>query len=281
MVRKTLKLYVCLIPYPDTLNEEVLSGEDTIKDANDYNDFEETRLSLNRNLTPVINALESEPYIVSVSPNPSQDTSLPGLSVYANFTVEHPDNISNSELRDFYKYSIRFSDHENRHPNEVSLDIDVVGMKVKNLKKAAMKVLKSNLNFIQKRIRDFELKKFGEQRTYITDERPDETVSEKLKIAESPFQFRRSAGNWNPRTIGYDFDEIIFKIRDKNKIAVYSDLIDDIMWYINSCRAEYDFCRKIQDCDKEKLLQWLAKKDNGSRDKTIENVKAYISKLKD
>lgn len=135
MVRKTLKLYVCLIPYSDTLNEEVLSDEDTIKDADDYNDFEETRLSLNRNLTPVINALESEPYIVSVSPNPSQDTSLPGLSVYANFTVEHPDNISNSELRDFYKYSIRFSDHENRHPNEVSLDIDVVGMKVKNLKR--------------------------------------------------------------------------------------------------------------------------------------------------
>ena len=230
MVRK-LKLYMCLIPYSDALNEEVLSGEDTIKDADDYNDFEETRLSLNRNLTPVINALESEPYIVSVSPNPSQDTSLPGLSVYANFTVEHPDNISNSELRDFYKYSIRFSDHENRHPNDVSLDIDVVGMKVKNLKKAAMKVLKSNLNFIQKRIRDFELEKFGEQKTFITDEKPNEPVSEKLQIAEAPFQFRRSAGNWNPRTIGYDFDDIIFSTKDAKKAAIFADISDDIMWY--------------------------------------------------
>ena len=280
MVRK-LKLYMCLIPYSDALNEEVLSGEDTIKDADDYNDFEETRLSLNRNLTPVINALESEPYIVSVSPNPSQDTSLPGLSVYANFTVEHPDNISNSELRDFYKYSIRFSDHENRHPNDVSLDIDVVGMKVKNLKKAAMKVLKSNLNFIQKRIRDFELEKFGEQKTFITDEKPNEPVSEKLQIAEAPFQFRRSAGNWNPRTIGYDFDDIIFSTKDAKKAAIFADISDDIMWYINSCRADYDFCRKVNDCDKLKMLNWLARKDNGSRDKTIENVKAYIGKLKD
>lgn len=281
MVRKTLKLYVCLIPYSDTLNEEVLSGEDTIKDADDYNDFEETRLSLNRNLTPVINALESEPYIVSVSPNPSQDTSLPGLSVYANFTVEHPDNISNSELRDFYKYSIRFSDHENRHPNEVSLDIDVVGMKVKNLKKAAMKVLKSNLNSIQKRIRDFELEKFGEQKTFITDEKQDETVSEKLQIAEAPFQFRRSVGNWNPKTIGYDLDDIVFSTKDAKKAAIFADISDDIMWYINSCRADYDFCRKINDCDKLKMLNWLSRKDNGSGDRTIENVKAYISKLKD
>ena len=101
----------------------------------------------------------------------------------------------------------------------------------------------------------------------------------KLQIAEAPFQFRRSVGNWNPKTIGYDFDDIIFKLRDRNKIAVYSDLIDDIMWYIDSCRAGYDFCRKIQDCDKEKLLQWLSKKDNGSRDKTIENVNNYLVKF--
>lgn len=278
MVNKVIKLYISIVPYTSTLHEEMLSGDDTIQGAENYNDFEEARLSLNRNLTPVINALESEPYIVSVSPNPSQDTSLPGLSVYANFTVDHPDNISNTELRDYYKYSIRFSDHENRHPNEVSLDVDVVGMKVKNLKKAAMKVLKSNLNQIQKRIKDFELEKFGEQKTFITDERPDENVSEKLQIAEAPFQFRRSVGNWNPRTIGYDFDDIIFSIRDARKAATFADISDDIMWFINSCRADYDFCRKVNDCDKIKLLDFVAKKGEMSRDNTIKVVKQYIDK---
>ena len=278
MVNKVIKLYISVVPYTSTLHEEVLSSDDIIQGAENYNNFEEARLSLNRNLTPVINALESEPYIVSVSPNPSQDTSLPGLSVYANFTVDHPDNISNTELRDYYKYSIRFSDHENRHPNEVSLDVDVVGMKVKNLKKAAMKVLKSNLNQIQKRIKDFELEKFGEQKTFITDERPDENVSEKLQIAEAPFQFRRSVGNWNPRTIGYDFDDLIFSMKDARKAATFADISDDIMWFINSCRADYDFCRKVNDCDKRKLLDFVAKKGEMSRDNTIKVVKQYIDK---
>ena len=103
----------------------------------------------------------------------------------------------------------------------------------------------------------------------------------KLQIAEAPFQFRRSVGNWNPKTIGYDFDDIIFSTKDAKKAAIFADISDDIMWYIISCRADYDFCRKINDCDKLKMLNWLSKKDNGSRDKTIENVKTYISKLKD
>ena len=103
----------------------------------------------------------------------------------------------------------------------------------------------------------------------------------KLQIAEAPFQFRRSVGNWNPKTIGYDFDDIIFSTKDAKKAAIFADISDDIMWYINSCRADYDFCRKVNDCDKLKMLNWLSKKDNGSRDKTIENVKTYISKLKD
>ena len=53
----------------------------------------------------------------------------------------------------------------------------------------------------------------------------------KLQIAEAPFQFRRSVGNWNPKTIGYDFDDLIFSMRDARKAATFADISDDIMWY--------------------------------------------------
>lgn len=100
----------------------------------------------------------------------------------------------------------------------------------------------------------------------------------KLQIAEAPFQFRRSVGNWNPKTIGYDFDDIIFSMKDARKAATFADISDDIMWFINSCRADYDFCRKVNDCDKRKLLDFVAKKGEMSRDNTIRVVKQYIDK---
>lgn len=100
----------------------------------------------------------------------------------------------------------------------------------------------------------------------------------KLQIAEAPFQFRRSVGNWNPKTIGYDLDDIIFSTKDAKKAAIFADISGDIMWYINSCRADYDFCRKVNDCDKRKLLDFVAKKGEMSRDNMIKTVKQYIDK---
>ena len=91
-------------------------------------------------------------------------------------------------IEKYYKYDIRFSDHNDKHKPEYKTRyyVNMVGMKTRNLSKKALQIFKKNLEDVQKRIRDFEIEKFGEQKTFITD-RPKVKESIKLKIREFPY----------------------------------------------------------------------------------------------
>ena len=65
-------------------------------------------------------------------------------------------------------YTIRFSDHENKHPElGVVEEVDMTDMKASNLMKAGMRVFKRKLSDVQRDIAKFEIEKFGEQQTFL------------------------------------------------------------------------------------------------------------------
>lgn len=219
-------LYVDLVPFyekVECLNEDI-SDTEKIKSGNNYpiEDHIRIRRQIKNKIVPIANEIRKEPYIKYANPDISSPRIQRGLSVYIDFAIDYPDDVTQDEINRYYKYSIRFSEHEDLHGTDKNrYYVELEGRTLNDLYRVGLRKFNSKKEKIQKRIRDFELEKFGEQRTYITDERPDETVSEKLKIAEAPLQFRRSVGNWNPRTIGYDFDDIVFSIKDAKKAAIF------------------------------------------------------------
>lgn len=266
----------------DNLLDESISADEPIKQGDEYpiDDHVEIRTQIKNALKPLASKIKNYNSIIKYAqPDMSPKYIKRGLSTYVDFGIIPPDGLTNQEIDKNYKWSIRFSEHGDLHgEGKNRYYVELEGRKLNDLCAVGWRKFKSKLPKIQKKIRDFEIEKFGEQKTFITDEKPDETVSEKLQIAEAPFQFRRSVGNWNPRTIRYDFDDLIFSTKDAKKAAIFADISDDIMWYINSCRADYDFCRKVNDCDKRKLLDFVTKKGEMSRDNMIKTVKQYIDK---
>lgn len=282
-------LYVDILPYSEVikLNEDNKILGKNIKKATEYKDYVRARKELCAILAEPCERIEKLDYIKYCQPNPSDDTSKPGLSVYMNLMFNPPEGLTKEEIDSKYKYSIRFSDHKDKHKTIGRKQIKLVGKNVDSLPDTAWSIFNSELITFQDIIRDFEIEKFGEQKTFITDEKPKEqnssidttTESFKLTIAESPVTtFRRSVGAWNPKTIGYDFDDIIFSLKDRNKISAWSDYIEDIMWFIDTARADYDFCASVNDCDKVKLLTWLQKKKPTTREDTIKFVKKYLER---
>ena len=176
-------MYLQMMRYSDfiaLLKEEVLSNSDIIKNGDDYEDPIETRRSIKYHLKKFANKLRSMEFVDDAFVDISQSNR--GLSNYVTIVFNHPDDISKQEKKDYYSYTIRFSDHDNKHPKEKpEYEIGLVGRKVGNLTYAGTKFLYKKLPQIQQHINDFEIKKYRKVKTNLC---ANKNESIKLRIRE-------------------------------------------------------------------------------------------------
>ena len=172
-------LYITFTPHWYMLKEEKLSSDDIIKNGAEYRDQVETRMSIKNFLKDAAKNIRSLDYIRYCDVDTSKPKIKRGLSNYVEIGFKYPDGLTDVEIEKYYKYDIRFSDHNDKHKPEYKTRyyVNMVGMKTRNLSKKALQIFKKNLEDVQKRIRDFEIEKFGEQKTFITD-RPKNNVDE-------------------------------------------------------------------------------------------------------
>ena len=177
--------------YKRLLVEERLNDDDIIHKANEYHDYEETRASLNTHLTKLASEIRKNKYVKNAQTNPSEDTTRPGLSTYVNISFKNPDGLTKKEIKDFYHYALRFSDHKDRHKNKHKnrnkndkMEVQIVGKTVKDVLKDGLQEFNDSISSIQQRITEFEIKKFGKPITFV-NKNSDKTESIKLRIKES------------------------------------------------------------------------------------------------
>ena len=169
------------------LREEKLKGSDIIKKGDEYNDQQETKISIKNHLKKLAKKFRNLDFVEDTFVNPSPANR--GLSNYITVIFKHPDNISKQEIEDNYLYLIRYSDHKDKHPEkDVDYHINLVGRRVDKLGYGGMKFLFSKLPEIQDDISEFENKKFGKELTNILDDKTNNSAKTeciKLRIRES------------------------------------------------------------------------------------------------
>lgn len=118
-------------------------------------------------IIPIADEIENFPFVSDTNPYSSSPNNTDGLSNYIGIEFNHPDFIPEDKLDELYRFKLRFSDHENKHPeNGKTEEINMIGMKPKNLRKSAMKIFKSKLSDIQANIKKYEIDTYGEQYTF-------------------------------------------------------------------------------------------------------------------
>ena len=118
-------------------------------------------------IIPIADEIENFPFVSDTNPYSSSPNNTDGLSNYIGIEFNHPDFIPEDKLDELYRFKLRFSDHENKHPeNGQTEEINMIGMKPKNLRKSAMKIFKSKLSDIQANIKKYEIDTYGEQYTF-------------------------------------------------------------------------------------------------------------------
>jgi hypothetical protein len=182
-------------------------------------------------LKSVSNKIRNLDIVDVVNPNPSKFKD--SLSIYINVLFQYPKDISVEERDKYYKYIIRFSDHKDKHPKDcVTSRITTTGRRVSDLNKLAMDAFNDSLPEIEERIRDFEISKYGEQRTFLTKkneslklrirERENTEITERLEAVSGNTYCSESVGditNWilnkpKPYRILYDSKFDVWCIAD-------------------------------------------------------------------
>lgn len=166
-------IYIDMLPFLGVkdsiqLNEDDIQPDHVFsKDKKYDNEFDTRQYILAKYIAPFAKRLvEDFDFVVDYDAHSSSEGNY-GLSNYLTLTFEHPDNITESELEETYMYTIRFSDHENKHPELGAVEeVDMTDMKASNLMKAGMRVFKRKLSDVQRNIAKFEIEKFGEQQTF-------------------------------------------------------------------------------------------------------------------
>lgn len=163
-------VYIDIVPYIDTIHtitEDKIDPEDTISVGDMYKSQLDTRWHILLDyIVPISKSIGSLKYIESAEPRASSPNNERGLSNYIDVVFNHPENISDEDIEKFYTYTIRFSDHENNHiENGEVEEVKIVGMKAKNLHKAAMKVFKNKLFDIERDIEKFEKRESSERKS--------------------------------------------------------------------------------------------------------------------
>lgn len=168
---ENLEFYVDMLPYVDTVGtftEDIILPDDEILSGNDYADVKDTRKFLRMYLSDVVNVIKLYKDVQSCWVRSASNETKTGLSNYIDIVFRHPKSISKQDEENYYKYTIRFSDHEQNESSENMIkSIHIVGMKPKNFEKAARSAYNKNLWIAQDRIKKFELEKFGKQITFL------------------------------------------------------------------------------------------------------------------
>ena len=156
-------IYVDIMSYYDAherLNEEILKQDDIIKKHNKYKDPVETRLNLLSYLKPIADNLEnSYDFIVSCTTSSSPERIKKSLSNYIDIEFIHPKNVPEDIVKKLYTYTIRYSDHENKHPDhKIDKEVPIVGMKPKNFEKQLVRFSSLNYQRYRERLRSMRLK---------------------------------------------------------------------------------------------------------------------------
>ena len=163
-----IDIYVDIVPYEYTneLIEDVIDDDHVFEKDHVYQNELDTRwYILTEYITKISDEISNFPYVSECNPRPSNAKT--GLYNYIDITFIHPDFVTEEELESNYIYTIRFSEHKDEHPEYKHTEkVEMVGMKAKNLKKAAMKVLKARISQIQRDIAKFEVDTYGEQLTF-------------------------------------------------------------------------------------------------------------------
>lgn len=190
-IRKVNKIYIELLSYDKlltVLHEERITKNDIIKNANEYDDYEETRNYLNMHLGELAAKIKNDfPEIRDANPNPSGDTSKPGLSTYVNICFKHPDGLTKNEVKRNYNYALRFSDHTDRRKDRKSdkFEVDLIGNRVSDVIDDGYETFRNKLPDIKNKITQFEIKRFGEPVTFKENDRTASNESMiRLRIKE-------------------------------------------------------------------------------------------------
>ena len=164
-------MFIQTVPYYDLINnlvEDIVNKDDILQHYTKYTDTVDTRKNIAKYLQPVSRRIKDEnDFVISSYVDTSPDRIKKGLSNYIEVEFKHPEDVEEEYIDTYYKYAIRFSDHlPKRTKKYKTSQVPIVGMKPKNLEKAAIKHFKSSLADIESRIREFELKKYGKQITF-------------------------------------------------------------------------------------------------------------------
>lgn len=149
------------------LDEDQVFPDEPILNADEYNDLLDTRNSIAEYLGGLSMRIEVYPYVDRSYVYTSKADS--GLSNYVRIIFDHPSGLSEEEIIEHYRYSIRFSDHKHEEAKQdvkILDSVEVVGMKPKNFEKAGIKVFNSCVSDVQRAIAKFEISNFGKQITF-------------------------------------------------------------------------------------------------------------------
>lgn len=181
------RFYVDLVSYQkfkDDILEEITRTE-PIKNGDEYpiEDHVEIRTQVKDALKPLATKIRKEKTIKTAQADMSPSYIRRGLSAYLDFQIQPPQGVTQDEIDKYYKYSIRFSEHEDLHSEDKNrYYVELEGRCLNDLYKVGWRKFKSKKEKIQKKIRDFELEKFGKQFTFITDSPTTESL--KLRISD-------------------------------------------------------------------------------------------------
>lgn len=157
-------IYIDLMTYKETIQEDMVQPDDIIRYGNEYKDEIDTRKFLLYYTKQIAKKIETLPCVRTAwAKTASQDTEK-GLSNYITIIFKHPKNLNQEDIDYGYTFKLRLSDHGHEDARQYRDIIDsthIVGMKAKNMEKAAIRMLKTNLSNIQELINDFEITKFG------------------------------------------------------------------------------------------------------------------------
>lgn len=154
----------------ESIFEDWVKPDELTKYGKEYIDQPETREFLAQYLEPLVDKIKVYPYVHKAwIHTPNKDDTPTGLSNYVRIIFKHPKGISDDEIKQHYRFSIRFSDHnhDEARQDETILDsVEVVGRMPKNFEKAGIKVFNMSVSTVYDIIKKYEINKYGEQKTF-------------------------------------------------------------------------------------------------------------------
>lgn len=150
------------------LHEDQVLPDEIILPKNRYSDPVDTRQFLAMYLEPLATKIRKLHFIKNAYVHSAEDEDNNGMSNYVRIEFEHPYGISDKEIRDFYFYSIRFSDHkhiEAEQKHDVIESYEIVGEQPQNLCDIGWEIFNDYVEDIKQSIKQHEINIYGYPKT--------------------------------------------------------------------------------------------------------------------